>query len=95
MSDQPETFEYLDRQRRVAGRVRYPEPPEPGTITGRTAFGERCVVLGTVAGLTLMAVADTTDLGLAVGHEPQSPAEAARDQRETRLRLRHLFGVAR
>lgn len=72
---------YEGSLRTVAGRLRYPEPPIPGTITGRTAFLERCVVLATIDGVTLLAIAIAEDFERADARlaesGPLSPDEAA------------------
>lgn len=68
MTDQPETHPYNGTDRRVFGRLRYPDPPEPGTLVGPNGWGETCVVLGTVDGVTLIGRAIVPDM------------EAARDR---------------
>jgi hypothetical protein len=66
MSDLLETYPYEGRARKVLGRLHYPEPPEPGTIVGPNAWGEKCVVLGTVVEgdrpTTLIGLAITDDI---------------------------------
>lgn len=65
MPDQMETIEYEGKNRQVTGRLRYPEPPEPGTIVGPNAWGEKCVILATVDGVTLVGLAIADDISRA------------------------------
>lgn len=62
MTDQRETFSYNGTDRQVFGRLRYPEPPEPGTLVGPNGWGETCVALGTVDGVTLIGRAIVSDM---------------------------------
>jgi hypothetical protein len=62
MADRLETYPYEGKDRRVIGRLHYPEAPEPGAIVGPNGWGEKCVVLGTVT----EADRPTTLIGLAV-----------------------------
>lgn len=62
MNDAPQMVEYEGKQRHVAGRLRYPEPPEPGTLIGPNAWGERCVVLATAGGESLIGLATVEDV---------------------------------
>jgi hypothetical protein len=65
MSDQPEMYPYEGKNRRVIGRLRYLEPPEPGTIVGPNGWGEKCVILGTEQGVTMVGLAITDDISRA------------------------------
>lgn len=72
------TYRYEGRDRNVIGRLRYPEPPEPGTIVGPNSWGEKCVILGTEGGVTLVGLAIGEDIGRATerinGLDGRSPA---------------------
>lgn len=59
------TYAYEGRDRNVLGTLRYPEPPEPGTIVGPDAWGEPCVVLGTDDGVTSIGLAIADDISRA------------------------------
>jgi hypothetical protein len=65
MPDQMETITYEGKSRRILGRLRYPEPPEPGTIVGPNGWGEKCVILDTIDGETLVGLAITDDISRA------------------------------
>jgi hypothetical protein len=60
-----DTISYEGKNRRILGRLRYPDPPEPGTIVGPNGWGEKCVILGTVDGATLVGLAITDDISRA------------------------------
>jgi len=57
--------DYQGGRRQVTGRLHYPTPPVPGTLVGPNGWGEVCVVLGTVAGLTLLGLAIRDDFAAA------------------------------
>ncbi len=57
-----ETFEYQGRTRRTAGRLHYPDAPEPGTLVGPNAFGEVLVVLTTIGADTWLSPATNADV---------------------------------
>jgi hypothetical protein len=78
MPDQMETIPYEGKDRRVIGRLRYLEPPEPGTLVGPNAWGEKCVILATVNGVTLVGLAVAGDIDRATvriqGLDGQTPS---------------------
>ncbi|MFI7608760.1 hypothetical protein ACIBTV_27120 [Micromonospora sp. NPDC049366] len=53
--------EYAGQQRFVAGRLRYPTPPEPGAIVGPNTTSEYMVVLRQDGADTLVGFATTED----------------------------------
>lgn len=55
-------IDYAGKSRQVIGHLRYPAPPEPGAIVGPNGWGEKCVVLGTVDGVTLIGRAIVSDI---------------------------------
>lgn len=59
-------IEYAGQQRFVAGRLRYPTPPEPGTILGPNETREDLVVLGQDGAATLVGYATTEDRAAAM-----------------------------
>lgn len=62
--------DHITGRRLVAGRLRYPSPPEPGTIVGpKDITREHLVVLTTTpAGWTLFGYASDADLTAALTH---------------------------
>lgn len=60
------TFDYDGQQRFVAGRLRYPTPPAPGTILGPNDFREYLVVLGDDGEYSLVGYATTEDKAAAL-----------------------------
>ena len=72
-------IDYGGKSRQVVGRLRYPSPPDPGTIIGPNGWGEKCVVLATVDGVTLIGRAIVADIEAAlveiVAFGPRSVAE--------------------
>lgn len=72
-------IDYGGSQRLVIGRLSYSEPPEPGTLIGPNAWGETCVVLATVDGVTLIGLATQPDVAEASAYAanfgPRSPVE--------------------
>lgn len=81
MPDQMETIGYEGKNRRVIGRLRYLEPPDVGAIVGPNAWGEKCVVLATVDGVTLVGLAIQDDMARAAARRaalgPASLLEAS------------------
>lgn len=70
-------IDYNGQQKFVAGRLKYPTPPEPGTILGPNTVGEHLVVLGTdeESGESLIGYAGQPEIAAAVDRDPQSLTE--------------------
>ncbi len=60
------TIDYAGQQRHIAGRLRHPTPPEPGTILGPNDTREDMVVLGQDGDDTLIGYATTEDRATAL-----------------------------
>lgn len=60
------TIEYAGQERFIAGRLRYPTPPAPGTILGPNETQEDLVVIGQDGDHTLVGYATTEDRAAAM-----------------------------
>lgn len=80
-------IEYGGRQRQVIGRLRYPTPPEPGAIIGPNGWGEKCVILGTVEGVTLIGLAIMSDIEAATDRIAALGPASLHENRAHRVRF--------
>ena len=80
-------IDYGGTPRQVIGHLHYPEPPEVGAIVGPNGWGEKCVVLGTVDGVTLIGLAIVSDIDAATDRIAASGPASPHEIRAHRVRM--------
>lgn len=81
-------IDYGGTPRQVIGHLRYPSPPEPGAIVGPNAWGEKCVVLATVGGVTLIGLAIVSDIEAATDRIAESGPASLHEIRARRVLMK-------